>query len=435
MSPAPRETADLVLENAAQVLTMERPGLEGPRRGTDLREVGAIARGAVAVSGGTIVWVGPAGELADAVDVAPGAVRIDARGGTVTPGFVDSHTHLVFGGSRHDEFEMRLAGKSYLEIAAAGGGIRSSVRHTREASEDELAAAGRRRLDLLLRHGTTTVEAKSGYGLDTATELKQLRALARASDGHPVETASTFLGAHEFPPEYADDREGYVDLLVDEMIPAVAETGLAEYADCFCEEGVYTPAQAERVLRAAADAGMKPRLHADEFAPSGAAELAVEIGALSADHLSAVSDAGVRALAGSSTIGTVLPGTTFSCRIPGADARRLVEEGVALAIATDLNPGSCAVESMGVVIGLACLHLGLLPSEAFVAATINAAHSLERADRVGSIAPGKQADLLVLDVPDYRVVPYRFGTNHVRTVVKRGRVVVDEGRIPATVGS
>jgi imidazolonepropionase len=370
--------------------------------------------------------VGPEAELAGAVD-ATGAERIDAGGGTVTPGFVDSHTHLIFGGSRHDEFEARLAGRTYLEIAAAGGGIRSSVRHTRAASEDELAALGRARLDLILRHGTTTVECKSGYGLSTGHELKQIRALARAGEGHPVETASTFLGAHEFPPEFAEDREGYVDLLVGEMIPAVAATGLCEFADVFCENGVYTPDQARRVLLAARDHGMRPRLHADEFAPSGAAELAAEIGALSADHLSAVSDEGVRALAASGTIGTVLPGTTFSCRIPPANARRLIDAGVPLAVATDLNPGSSAVESMGVILGLACLHLGMLPSEAFVAATVNAAFSLDRADRIGSLAPGKQADVLVLSVPDHRVVPYRFGTNHVRTVLKRGRVVVRDG--------
>ncbi|HMB70659.1 MAG TPA: imidazolonepropionase, partial [bacterium] len=394
-------------------------------RRADLREVGRVEDGTVACAGGDIAWVGPRPELDAAVELAAGARRVDARGGTVTPGFVDSHTHLIFGGSRHDEFERRLAGQTYLEIAAAGGGIRSSVRHTREASEAELASLGRARLDLILRHGTTTAECKSGYGLSTEHELKQIRALARASDGHAVETASTFLGAHEFPPEFADDREGYIRLLLDEMIPAVAETGLCEFADCFCEQGVYTPDQARRVLVAAREAGMRPRLHADEFAPSGAAELAAEIGALSADHLSAVSEDGVRALAESGTVGTVLPGTTFSCRIPPADARRLIDAGVPLAIATDLNPGSSAVESMGVILGLACLHLGMLPSEAFVAATINAAHSLDRADRIGSLAPGKQADLLILSVPDHRVVPYRFGTNHVRTVLKRGRVVVE----------
>jgi imidazolonepropionase len=426
-----RPRADLIVENSSEVLTMERPGLEGPRRGADLREVGRIERGAVAVQGERIAWVGPSDRLAAAVETDARTVRLDARGGTVIPGFVDSHTHLVFAGSRHDEFEQRLAGRTYLEIAAAGGGIRSSVRHTRAASEAELVELARARLDLLLLHGTTTVECKSGYGLATAHELKQVRAAARAAAGHPVETASTFLGAHEFPAEFATDHEGYVDLLVEEMIPAVAETGLCEFCDVFCERGVYTPAQAERVLRAGLDHGLRPRLHADEFAPSGAAELAARIGALSADHLSAVSDEGVAALAGTRTIGTLLPGTTFSCRIPPAAARRLVDAGVALAVATDLNPGSSAIESMGVVIGLACLHLALLPAEAFVAATINAAHSLDRADRVGSLAPGKQADLVVLSVPDHRVVPYRFGTNHVRTVVKRGLVVVEDGRLRA----
>ncbi|NNE43836.1 MAG: imidazolonepropionase [Gemmatimonadetes bacterium] len=402
---------------------MERPGLSGPRRGADLQEIGRVERGAVAVRGERIVWVGPESALADAVELVPDGARIDAGGQTVLPGFVDSHTHLIFGGSRHDEFERRLMGQSYLEIAAAGGGIRSSVRHTRDATEEELAAAGRRRLDTLLAHGTTTVECKSGYGLATEHELKQIRALELAGRGHAVDTVSTFMGAHEFPPEFADDREGYLDLLVNEMIPAVAETGLCEFADVFCEEGVYTPDQARRYLTAARDAGLKPKLHADEFAPSGAAELAAEMGARSADHLSAVSDAGIEALAASGTVGTVLPGSTFSCRIPGADARRLVDAGVALAAATDLNPGSCAVESLGVVIGLACLHLGLLPSEAFVATTINGAYAIDRADDVGSLAPGKLADLLILAVPDYRMVPYRFGTNHVARVIKRGRVV------------
>ncbi len=418
---------DLLIENASQLLTMERPGLDGPRRGDDLREVGAVDRGVVAIHRGDIAWVGSESDAPAALELAPDARRLDAAGGTVIPGFVDSHTHLVFGGSRHDEFERRLKGQTYLDIAASGGGIRSSVRHTRDASEDELVDLGRRRLDLILRHGTTTVEAKSGYGLATEHELKQIRALELASDGHPIETVSTFLGAHEFPPEFADDREGYVKLLIEEMIPAVAETGLCEYCDVFCEEGVYTVDQARRVLVAAREAGMRPRLHADEFAPSGAAELAAELDAASADHLSAVSDAGIRALAESATIGTILPGTTFSVRIPGANARRLVEEGVALAIATDLNPGSCAIESMGVIVGLACLHTGLLPSEAFVAATINAAFAIDRADRVGSLAPGKQADVLILDVPDYRCVPYRFGTNHVRTVLKKGKIVVDLG--------
>ncbi len=415
--------ATLVVENAAEVLTMERPGLSGPRRRGDLREVGRIEHGAVAVADESILWVGPAHEL-PRVPLARDVVRIDAHGGTVCPGFVDCHTHLVFAGSRHDEFERRLAGESYVEIAAKGGGIQASLRAVRDASEKDLVRLARERMDRMLAHGTTTLEAKSGYGLRTDAELKQVRALARASEGHAVETVSTFLGAHEFPPEFREDREAYVRLVIEEMIPAVAELGRCEYADVFCEDGVWTVDQSRRVLLAAREAGMKPRLHADEFAPSGAAELAAELGAASADHLSAISDAGVAALADSPTIGVLLPGTTFSCRIPPANARRLVDAGVAVALATDLNPGSCGVEAMGVVLGLACLHLGLLPSEAFVAATVNAAFALDRADRIGSLAPGKQADLLILDVPDYRAVPQRFGTNPVRTVIKSGRRVV-----------
>ncbi len=424
-------SCDLLLENANEILTMEAPGLDGPRRRDDLAEIGRIAPGSVAMRGADVVWVGPAADAAAALAPAPGARRIDCRGRVVIPGFVDSHTHLPFAGWRHDEFAMRLAGRTYQEIAASGGGIASSVRATRAASEDELVALTRARLDRFLLHGTTTAEAKSGYGLATEHELKQLRAIARAAKDHPIDVVPTFLGAHEFPPEYARDRDGYVDLLVREMIPAVARERLAEFADVFCERGVYTPEQTRRVLEAGAAHGLGIRLHADEFAPSGAAELAAEMGAASADHLSAISDEGVQALARSSTIGTLLPGTTFSLRIPPADSRRLVEAGVAVALASDFNPGSSAIDSMGVVVGLACLHLRLQPGEALAAATINAAFALRRAERIGSIRAGKQADLVVLDAPDHRHLAYRFGANLVRIVIKRGQVVVEDGRLVA----
>jgi imidazolonepropionase len=426
-----RALCNLLLENAAEVLTMERTGLVGPRRGEELREIGRIENATIGVAGEEISWVGPSSEASAAVDLAADALRVDVSGRAVVPGFIDSHTHLPFAGWRHDEFERRLRGETYQEIADAGGGIQSSVRLTRAASEEEIASLVRARLGRLLLHGTTTVEAKSGYGLSTPEELKQLRALSRGASGQDVEVVPTFLGAHEFPPEHREDRERYVDLLVQEMIPAVAAEKLAVFADVFCERGVYSVEQARRVLETARDYGMEPRLHADEFAPSGAAELAAEIGAYSADHLSAISDAGIRALAASETIGTLLPGTTFSLRIPPADARRLVSAGVALSIATDFNPGSSAIDSMSVAIGLACLHLRMSPGEALVASTINAAFALGRAQRVGSIRCGKQADLVVLDAPDWRHLAYRFGSNLVQIVIKKGKIVARDGILVA----
>lgn len=420
---------DLLLVETSEVLTLERPGLTGPRRRKDLAEIGRIERGVVGIRAGNIVYVGPEGEAARATHLLPGGRTISCERGSVLPGFVDSHTHLPFAGWRHEEFEMRLQGKTYQDIARAGGGIRSSMRATRAAREEDLARATRRRLDQLLLQGTTTVEAKSGYGLSVEDELKQLRALRTAAEGHPVEVVPTFLGAHEFPPEFDNDHAGYIRLLVETMIPEVARQGLAEYADVFCEVGVYSPDEARSVLDAALRVGLTPRLHADEFAPSGAAELAAALGAASADHLSAISEEGIEALADSPTIGTILPGTTFSLRIPPAKARRLVDAGIALAVATDFNPGSSALDSMPVIIGLACIHSGLLPAEAVVAATLNAAHALHRADRLGSVAPGKQADLVVLHAPDYRHLAYRFGSPAVQKVIKLGKVVVDQGRL------
>jgi imidazolonepropionase len=343
---------------------------------------------------------------------------------------VDAHTHLPFAGWRESEFDERLRGATYSEIAARGGGILSTVAATRAASPASLLESVRARLDEMLALGTTTVEAKSGYGLSLAAELKQLEALRGASAGHPVEVVPTFLGAHTVPPEHLGNRDAYVRLLVEEMVPEVARLGLAEYADAFVDAHAFTVGEARRVLVEARDRGLGVRVHADQLAADGAAELAAELRAASADHLEYVSDAGIEALARSGTCGVLLPAAAFFLmqeRRP--PARRLVDGGVPVVAATDFNPGSCPTESMSAVLWFACLAAGLGVDEAITATTLNAAHSLGRADRIGSLEPGKRADVVVHAVPNRHHLVYRFGVPRVRTVVAGGRVVVDEGRV------
>jgi imidazolonepropionase len=340
------------------------------------------------------------------------------------PGFVDPHTHLPWAGSREEELVRRLAGATYQEIAAAGGGILSTVAATREASEEELVVRVGRRLDLMLVHGTTTAEAKSGYGLSLADETKQLRALRRGAADHPVDLVPTLLAAHEVPPEHRADRGRYLDLVCEEIVPAVAEAGLARFCDVFCERGVFDPAESRRVLEAGARHGLAPRLHADEFADSGGAELAADLGALSADHLVAVSAAGVEALAAAGVTAVLLPGTSFFLHQHRyAPARRLVTAGVPVALATDCNPGSSYTESMPMVFVLAVYELGLTIEEALTAATLNAAACLGVAGEVGSIEEGKAADLVLLDAPNLLHLAYHYGVNPVAAVVKGGRLV------------
>jgi imidazolonepropionase len=416
--------ADLIVRNAGELLTLEGP--PGPRRGAAAREVGAVRGGAVAALDGTIVAAGPEGDVLAEVEAAPGAVEIDARGALVTPGLVDPHTHAVFARTREDEFAMRVEGKSYEKIAAAGGGIRSSVRSLREASEEALFENGRATLDRALAHGTTSVEIKSGYGLSLESELKTLRVVERLSREHAADVVPTFLGAHEFPDEWRDDRDGYVEHVATEMIPAVAQAGLARFCDVFCEEGVFTVEQSRRVLEAGKAHGLLPKLHADELHASGGAELAAELHACSADHLVRASDEGIRALAGAGVIAVLLPGTTLSLgSVSYAPARRMINAGVAVALATDCNPGSSMTESMQIIVSLASMMLRMTPAEAVTAATVNAAHAVGAADEVGSLEPGKLADLVVWEVDDHRAIPYHYGVNLARTVVKRGRVVVD----------
>ena len=375
---------------------------------------------------GRIAFVGPREERLRRLGELPEAERLDGRGGTLIPGFVDPHTHLPWAGTREEEFAQRLAGKTYQEIAAAGGGILSTVASTRAAGEEDLARGVLGRLDRMLAGGTTAAEAKSGYGLNLADELKQLRAVARATAAHPVELVPTLLAAHEVPPEYraATPRARYLDLICEEIVPAAAEAGLARFCDVFCEQGVFTAEESRRVLAAGVRHGLAPRLHADEFVDSGGAALAAELGALSADHLIAVSPAGIAALAGAGVTAVLLPGTSFFLmKNRYAPARRLIEAGVPVALATDCNPGSSNTESMPTIVVLAVFQLGLSVEEALTAATLNAACCLGLGAEIGSIEEGKRADLVLLDAPNLLHLAYHYGVNPVAAVVKGGRVV------------
>lgn len=424
-SPGPPSEAgppgDLLISGLAEVAT---PRGNTPRRGSDQGAVVRLAGAEVLCRAGRIIFVGEPDERRRRFGELPGADRLDGDGGTLVPGFVDPHTHLPWAGTREEEFAQRLAGRSYQEIAAAGGGILSTVRATRAAPEGELVELVRRRLDRMLAHGTTTAEAKSGYGLSLVAELKQLSAIARASAVHPVELVPTLMAAHEVPAEHRGDRGRYLDLVCEEIVPAVAAGGLARFCDVFCEHGVFSVEESRRVLRAGAARGLLPRLHADEFVDSGGAALAAELGALSADHLIAVSPAGIDALARAGTTAVLLPGTSFFLmKHTYAPARELVRAGVPVALATDCNPGSSNTESMPMVLVLGVFELRLSIEEALTAATLNAACCLGLGEEVGSIEEGKRADLVLLDAPNLLHLAYHYGVNPVAAVVKGGRVV------------
>jgi imidazolonepropionase len=400
-----------------------------------MADLGIIPDGAVAIADGRVVAVGQSGELLHRFGAAD---RLDVDGRVVMPGFVDPHTHLVWAGDRADEFEMRLAGASYMQIMAAGGGIMSTVYRTRAAGLDELVAQSLPRLARMLAHGTTTAEIKSGYGLTTEDELKQLSAVRELQGHFPGLLAPTFLGAHAVPAEYKGREDAYVEQVVTEMLPFVAEEdrrkpfcpqrqlpgGLSLFCDVFCEEGVFTLDQSRRILEAARTLGYGLKIHVDEFKALGGTGLAVELGATSVDHLVCTHHAEIDLLARSGTIAVALPGTPFGLsQHEYTPARDLIEAGGALALATDCNPGTCWCESMQLVIALACRYLRMTPAEAIAAATINAAHALSLGDVVGSLEPGKRADLLILDAPSYRHLGYRFGTNLVHKTIAAGVVV------------
>ncbi len=433
---------DLIVSGANQLITC---GSSGPKRGAAMADVGLLTDGALAVQGTQIVAVGPREDICARYDA---RCTVDASGGIVCPGFVDCHTHVVYAGDRLDEFEMRLRGAEYMDILQAGGGILSTVRATREAGVDQLVAGARRRLNQMLTLGTTTVEVKTGYGLDTASELKMLEAVARLAGAddqpaHPIDLVPTFLGAHAVPPEFRDRPQAYVELIVGEMLPAVAAwyahsplsrpTTAADqperlpvpfFCDVFCEAGIFDRDQAAQVLRAGLMHGLPAKIHADEFRTLGGARLAAELGAVSADHLDVTPQPEIAELAASDTIAVLLPAVSFNLASNHfADARAMISAGVALALATDVNPGSAPCLSLPLVMAIACRYQHLLPAEALNACTINAAHAIGLGDKVGSLEVGKQADLLILDTPDYRDLTYYLGTNPVQQVIKRGQVL------------
>ncbi len=414
----------MLIHSASQLITLAG----GPQRGMDLGRLNIIPNGALLIEGDTIAAVGSTPDLLAAYPREP---RLDAGGKAVLPGFVDPHTHLIWAGDRAAEFEMRLEGKTYLEILAAGGGILSTVRATRGASLDELKAQMRNRARSLLRHGTTTAEVKTGYGLENESELQQLRAVLELDEENGLEMVPTYLGAHAIAPEFKGDPDGFTRELCQHMLPAArdwwqrhAASRPLPFVDVFCETGAFDLAQSRRILQSARDLGFPLKIHADEFDNLGGASLAAELGAVSADHLVKTSAADIEALAGSNTVAVALPCTPFGLADPHyTPAKSILAAGGLLAVASDINPGTAWCESMQFVIALACRYLRLTPAQALAAATINAAAAIQRDARLGSLEVGKQADILLLDVDDYRHLAYRFGGNLVHTVIKRGQIV------------
>ncbi len=420
-----KRDASLLVVNASQMLTLG--GNRGvPRVGPELNELAVVEDGSLAAHGGRIVAVGTRAEVEQSVEPTPECQVVDAGGAVVAPGFVDCHTHAVFAKYRLDEYEWRVAGTSYAEIARRGGGIAKSVADLHEMDEETLFNVSVERLKGCVRHGTTTIDIKSGYGLDLENELKQLRVIKRLAENLPLTIVATFLGAHSVPKSYVNKREAFIRLVIDTMIPAVKKEGLAEYIDVFSETGVFTVEEAERILRAGQQAGLKARLHADELEDTGSAELSVRIGAISADHLTKINPRGIAKMADSGVFGVLLPGTSFGLpSLHFAPARQMVDAGMRVAVASDFNPGSSTSESMPMMIAIACSHMRLSPAEAIAASTYNPAFIVGRDQVVGSLEPGKRADFLILNCEDYREIPNRFGVNPVSRVYIGGKVCFD----------
>lgn len=408
---------DMLIQNIGYLAT---PTGSSAKCGKEQGEITLLQNAYVLIRNGTIAAVG-SGEIP--AEFRQDAEVVDAQGRLVTPGLVDSHTHLIFGGWRQNELGLKLHGVTYLEILARGGGILSTVRSTRAASEQELSDQAAKELASMLRMGTTTCEAKSGYGLDPENEYKQLRAIRSLNETQPVELVPTFLGAHALPEEFKNDREGFLRLLCEEMIPTVAREHLAEFCDVFCETGVFTAEESRRILNAGKQCGLLPKIHADEIDPIGGSQLAGEIGAITAEHLIVCPEEGIKSMAKGGTIACLLPATSFYLGATFAPARAMIDAGVAVAVATDFNPGSCPSSNLQMAMNIACLKYRLTPEEVLTAVTLNGAAGIRRADQIGSIEVGKQGDLLIWDAPDLDYICYRFGSNLVNTVIKKGRLI------------
>nr|WP_263327468.1 imidazolonepropionase [Neobacillus sp. Marseille-Q6967] len=419
----------IFIRNAAQLVTLQGSS-DAPLVKEKMSELGIIENGSVWIEDGVICAVGKDAELlskyAGRLDEAE---VVDATAKLVTPGLVDPHTHLVFAGSRENEFNMRLQGAAYMEIMNAGGGIHATTRRTQAASHEELFQEGFERLNQFLRHGVTTVEAKSGYGMEWETELKQLEVAKLLNEKHVIDVVSTFMGAHAIPKEYKETPEEFVRLVIEEMIPKVAEMGLAEFNDVFCEHGVFTPEQSRKILEAGRRYGLTPKIHADEIEPYEGAELAAEVGAISADHLLRASEKGMKMMAEKGVVGVLLPGTAYFLMADSANARKMIDLGVPVALSTDCNPGSSPTVSLPFIMNLGCLKMGMTPSEVITAATINAAHAINRGSEIGSLEVGKKGDVTIFNVGNYMKLQYSYGVNHTDTVIKSGKVVVRGGHL------
>ncbi len=417
------KSVSLLIQNARQLLTL-RSDQTGPRTGKHLEDLGMVEDGSVAVSEDKIILVGKTKEVLEQIKIDKRTKVIDARDKVILPGFVDCHTHPVFVNTREDEFEMRIKGKSYQEIAASGGGIKSSVKALRSKSKEELVQLALPRLDRMLSYGTTTIEAKSGYGLSVADEIKMLEVIAKLNRIHPIDLIPTFLGAHEIPEEYKNRRKDYIKLITEKMIPEVAKRKLAVFCDIFCEKGVFDIEESRKILTVAKEHGFKLKLHADQLSPLGGAKLAAELGAVSADHLEFIDDEGIRMMKKAGVIGVLLPGACFGLGLKEyPPAKKMIAKGLPVALATDFNPGSSMTESMPIILSLACLMMKMTPTEAITASTINSAYAVDKTKEVGSIVVGKKADLVIWNVQNYKEIPYHYGVNLINQVIKDGKVM------------